>query len=138
MTAFYDALGLGLEEMSLITGNEQKWIISLTDGLDNASAHYSIKNSEKTFFNKIFRMGKESIQGFIKKSLININLIIVGIGHELEQVEGDFINLINDLPRGKYIPIKDQHQVDKAIENAFTEVRELMAQVDIEGFSIDS
>ena len=137
MTAFYDALGLALEDIGSIVGNDQKWIISLTDGLDNSSKNYGIKDKKPTLFTKIFGVHPTPVQQYIKKSLLNVNLIIVGIGQELEKVEGDFTNLISELPRGKYIPIKEQYQVEKAIENAFKEVQELMAQVDIEGFSFD-
>lgn len=136
-TAFYDALGMSLEEMAGIVGNEQKWIISLTDGLDNASRRYGIRSKEPNLLQRLFKQGDNSVQYFIKKNLLNVNLIIVGIGQELERVEGDFVNLVHELPRGKYIPIKEQGQVEKSIAKAFQEVQEMMAQVDIEGFSFD-
>ena len=41
-TAFYDALGDAMKVLADIKGSEQRWLIALTDGLDNASDQYTI------------------------------------------------------------------------------------------------
>lgn len=137
MTAFYDALGKALEDLTQVKGNEQRWVIALTDGLDNSSERFTIYERRPNLLQKIFGYDDPSIQGFLKESLLNANLVIVGVGRELAKVEDDLRRLAEQSPRGKYIAIADSYNIGEAIQQAFREVTVLMAQVDVEGFNVD-
>jgi tetratricopeptide (TPR) repeat protein len=135
-TAFYDALGDAIKQLHRVQGNEQKWIIALTDGLDNTSDEFTIVEQEKKgLFSK--KPKDKSIQAFLRETMLNANLIIVAVGDELRAVEEPLKKLCNETPRGKYIGISSTRNVGKAISEAFHEVKDLLAQVDIEGFDVD-
>jgi tetratricopeptide (TPR) repeat protein len=134
-TAFYDALGDAITELNQRTGNQHKWVIALTDGLDNASNEFTI---DKVPSGGLFRKSsKISLHRFLHNTMLNANLIIVAVGDELQAVEFDLKKLCDETPRGKYIGISSRMDASKAIREAFHEVKDLMAQVDIEGFDID-
>jgi tetratricopeptide (TPR) repeat protein len=134
-TAFYDALGDAMKVLADIKGSEQRWLIALTDGLDNASDTYTIHQKKRRGF---FRGFDNSIQAIIRSSLLNVNLIIIAVGDELQRVETDLRRLTDESPRGHYIGISDRQNVRPAIEQAFLQVREILAQVDVEGISFDT
>lgn len=135
-TAFYDALGDALKQLHEVKGNEQKWVIALSDGLDNTSERFTIGATEKKGLFKQ-KTGRKSIEEYIRETMLNANLIIVGIGEELAAVEDQLEKLCTDTPRGKYISIESGRAVDKAIEEAFYHVKDLLAEVEIEGFTVD-
>ena len=132
-TAFYDALGDAMEILAEVKGSEQRWLIALTDGLDNASDRYTIVQRKKGFLKPRDR----SIQRVIRESLLNVNLIIIAVGDELQRVEEDLRRLTQESPRGHYLGIPDRVEVRGAIERAFLQVRDILAQVDVEGISFD-
>ena len=134
-TAFYDALGDAMKVLADIKGSEQRWLIALTDGLDNASDQYTITQRKRT---GMFGVRDNSIQALIRESLLNVNLIIIAVGDELQRVEADLRRLTDESPRGHYIGIPDRRDVRPAIEQAFLQVRDILAQVDVEGISFDT
>ncbi|MHA1989458.1 MAG: tetratricopeptide repeat protein [Candidatus Hodarchaeales archaeon] len=148
MTAFYDALGDALVGMSDFRGNEQRWVIALTDGEDNRSTQFHIKSrrfgtslwSIITSFWKDASVDKDtiddsSIQGYMQKHLLNLNLIILGIG-ELSYAN-DLRRITDESPRGMYISIGGgQGSIDE-LSKAFSKVDEMMAEIDVEGLQID-
>ncbi len=133
-TAFYDALGDAMKVLAEVKGSEQRWLIALTDGLDNASDHYNIHQRKRK---GLFGGVDNSIQALIRDSLLNVNLIIIAVGNELQRVEKDLRRLTDESPRGHYIGITDRRDVRVAIEQAFLQVRDILAQVDVEGISFD-
>ncbi|MFW9997760.1 MAG: tetratricopeptide repeat protein [Candidatus Odinarchaeota archaeon] len=137
VTAFYDAVGDGIEILERKKGNEQKWLIALTDGEDNSSERYTIKDKRPGLLERLFpsiKLGLTSIPGYIRETLLNVNLIIIGVGSEVFTIERDLSQLCADSPRGKYIPLAGD-DVDRTIEEAFEEVSEEMARVEVEGFT---
>jgi hypothetical protein len=134
-TAFYDALGDAMKVLADIKGSEQRWLIALTDGLDNASDQYTITQRKRT---GMFGGKDNSIQAIIRESLLNVNLIIIAVGDELQRVEAALRRLTDESPRGHYIGIPTQRDVRPAIEQAFLQVRDILAQVDVEGISFDT
>jgi tetratricopeptide (TPR) repeat protein len=137
VTAFYDAVGDGIEILERKMGNEQKWLIALTDGEDNSSKLYTIKDKSSSFLERLFpsiKLGLRSIPGYIRETLLNINLIIIGVGSEVFAIERDLKQLCADSPRGKYISLAGG-DVDVTIEEAFEAVSEEMARVEVEGFT---
>ena len=133
-TAFYDALGDAMKVLADVKGSEQRWLIALTDGLDNASDDYTIHQPKRR---GVFGGADKSIQRVIRDSLLNVNLIIIAVGDELQRVEEDLRRLTEESPRGHYIAIPDRRDVRLAIEHAFLQVRDILAQVDVEGISFD-
>ncbi|MHA1166695.1 MAG: tetratricopeptide repeat protein, partial [Candidatus Hodarchaeales archaeon] len=138
VTAFYDAIGDALEIFARKPGNEQKWLVALTDGEDNSSVRYTIKEKGKSFIQKLFpslSFGKKSIPDFIRETMLNINIIIVGVGDGLYAIEQDMKDLCANSPRGRYIALTGR-DISQTIEEAFEEVRDEMARVDVEGFTV--
>jgi hypothetical protein len=133
-TAFYDALGDAMNLLAEVKGSEQRWLIALTDGLDNSSRDHTIKVSEGK---EIGSRGDKSIQGVLHRSLMNVNLIIIAIGDELGRVKRDLVRLTKESPIGKYIEITGRADTEKAITDAFRQVRRILAQADVEGIRFD-
>jgi len=118
-TAFYDALGLAVEMLKNSPKENQKWIVALTDGLDNFSTNYSAKTLAQYIFNLDFPL----------------NIILIGVGRELREVFTEMNLIVNSSIRGKYIPIYSEHNLSKLIADAFKRVKEIMASSEIEGFT---
>ncbi|MHA1975480.1 MAG: tetratricopeptide repeat protein [Candidatus Hodarchaeales archaeon] len=140
-TAFYDALGEALVFLNREKGNEQKWLIALTDGEDNSSQVYEISRlgSKGMWASFLKRIGaiNTSIPDFIDENLLTTNILIVGVGPEVRVIEHDLVELCNSTPRGKYIDVSNPRvRIEAAIEEAFTEIQEVMGEVDVEGFDI--
>jgi Mg-chelatase subunit ChlD len=120
-TMFYDAVAEGIQIIMNTPTDRQKWVIALTDGFDNCSVKYH----------------PENLTTFIKNLAQPINLILIGVGPELQQVANDFIKIVKSTPKGKYIPIYAAKNVAQQIEKAFQQVQQIMAFSEIEGFSPD-
>ena len=67
--------------------------------------------------------------------MLNINIIIVGVGDGLYAIEQDMKDLCANSPRGRYIALTGR-DISQTIEEAFEEVRDEMARVDVEGFTV--
>jgi hypothetical protein len=140
-TAFYDALGDALLFLNKEKGNEQKWLIALTDGEDNASNNFDITRFgyKGPFSALLAKIGTRSISipDFIDENLLTTNILIVGVGPEVRAIQHHLVELCNSTPRGKYIDVSNPGvRIEEAIDNAFTEIQEVMGEVDVEGFDI--
>lgn len=135
-TAFYDALGDALNILADRKGNEQRWIIALTDGEDNASRRFSIVQRQQSLLGSLLGIKDKSIQRYIKESFLNINLIVIGVGGALNRVEKEIETLCKEAPRGKYIAIREPGRAHRAIADAFVQVKEMLSQVDVEGVDV--
>ncbi len=118
-TAFYDALGLAIEMLNNTPMENQKWIVALTDGLDNFSKNYSAR----------------TLSQYITKLDYPLNIILIGVGRELREVFTEMSLIVNSSIRGKYIPIYSEQNLSKLIADAFKRVKEIMASSEIEGFT---
>ncbi len=118
-TAFYDAMGLAIDMLKDSPSESQKWIVALTDGLDNCS----------------MRFHSESLAKYIKNITFPLNIILIGVGRELREVFYDMNLIVHSSMRGKYIAIYQESQVEKLIEDAFQRVKQIMASSEIEGFA---
>ncbi len=137
-TSFYDALGDAFNILANRTGNEQRWIIALTDGEDNSSRRYNITQRSQGLLSSLLGIKDKSIQKLISESFLNINLIVIGVGRGLRRIENKIIRLTKEAPRGKYIPIHQPGSAHRAIQNAFHQVREMLSQVDVEGVDFEN
>jgi len=156
-TAFYDALGRALEELEKIESSEHRWIIALTDGQDNSSKKYSLDVVEGIFTEKdrMKRNRPLTIEGFIRDHHLDVNLLIIGVGHELKDRAdikrrvkssrtGDLLtteelleSICEHIPQGQYISVVDSTNVKLDIERAFEKVGVLMAQLEVGGTTVD-
>ncbi|MHA1986250.1 MAG: tetratricopeptide repeat protein [Promethearchaeota archaeon] len=125
-TALYEAIAYAigiLNKAPLIQGQEtqerQKWVITLTDGEDNAS--------KGGFTSK-------RISTLVKNINPPLNFILIGVGPELKKVHRKMTQMVNATPLGKYITIYSAKNVQKRIADAFKRVKEIMASSEIEGF----
>jgi Mg-chelatase subunit ChlD len=118
-TAFYDALGQGIDSLKNTPEDRQKWLVSLTDGMDNSSQ----------------RFNANSLAEYIKSLGYQLHIIIIGVGPELKQVSSQIITVVNATQQGKYIPIYSTQNVTQRIQEAFKQVKEIMAASEIEGFT---
>ncbi|MFX1517588.1 MAG: tetratricopeptide repeat protein [Promethearchaeota archaeon] len=137
VTAFFDAIGDALIFLNEEKGNEQKWIIALSDGEDNASKRFAIRRfSRDNFLTRLFsKAALTSIPDFIDENLLTVNLIIIGIGPEVRAIEPELRELCETTPRGKYIDVSyPRTRIEDAIDQAFEEISETMAEVDVEAF----
>ena len=79
--------------------------------------------------------GLPVIEGeYIEENLISMNLLLIGIGKELIPIETDLRRLCTRSTQGRYIPVRDTHNAKKAIQHAFREVSDLLAQINVEDF----
>ncbi len=117
-TMFYDALGTAIAMLQNSPPENQKWIVALTDGLDNCSSKYH----------------PGTIAKLIKSLNYPLNIILIGVGKELREVYNEMNIIVSASIRGKYIPIYSEARVSKSIEEAFMRVKEIMASSEIEGF----
>ncbi|MFW9982353.1 MAG: cache domain-containing protein [Candidatus Thorarchaeota archaeon] len=156
-TAFYDALGRALEELEKIESSEHRWVIALTDGQDNSSKKYSLDLLEGilTESDRLKRKRPLTIEGFIRDHHLDVNLLIIGVGHELNEradtkrrirssTTGDPItteelleSICVSIPQGQYISVVDSTNVKLDIERAFEKVGVLMAQLEVGGTTTD-
>jgi len=118
-TAFYDAVGLAVEMLNNSPKENQKWIVALTDGLDNFSQKYSAR----------------TLAQYISTLDYPLNIILIGVGRELREVFTEMDLIVNSSIRGKYIPIYSEQNLSKSIADAFKRVKEIMASSEIEGFT---
>ena len=81
--------------------------------------------------NRENRMG---LNEYLSDNLMALNLIIIGIGEELLSLEPKFKKICETSDQGKYISVHEASNARRAIQNAFQEVSELMAQINVEDF----
>ncbi|MHA2199758.1 MAG: tetratricopeptide repeat protein [Candidatus Thorarchaeota archaeon] len=156
-TAFYDALGRALEELERIESSEHRWIIALTDGQDNSSKKYSLDTLEGilTERDRMKRKRPLTIEGFIRDHHLDVNLLIIGVGQELNDradtkrrikssrtgrhitTEELLESICVSIPQGQYISVVDSTNVRLDIERAFEKVGVLMAQLEVGGTTTD-
>lgn len=124
-TCLYDTIAYGIDILlnaPQLQGEEpqerQKWIVTLTDGLDNLSKQYNTRKIAK----------------YVKGINPPLNFILIGVGPELKQVHRKMTEMVDATPRGRYITIYSAKNVQKRIAEAFTRVKEIMASSEIEGF----
>lgn len=156
-TAFYDALGAALESLDTIESSEHRWVIALTDGQDNSSQKFSLDFAEGIFTEKD-RMKKrraQTIEGFIRDNHLDVNLILIGVGRELQKpadtkrrivskktgrqitTEELLESVCDNIPQGQYLSVVDSTDVKTDIERAFEEVGVMMAQMEVGGTTTD-
>ncbi|MFX0098390.1 MAG: tetratricopeptide repeat protein [Candidatus Hodarchaeota archaeon] len=132
-TAFYDALGEGVDFLNQSGTNEQKWVIALTDGQDNASAVFTLDQmtprQEK-------HMVVKSLGNYINNNFLSLNVIIVGVGREMLRFENDLKRFVGEVKRGKYIAVDDVSMVEERIQEAFKKIGEILSQMEMEKFEI--
>jgi hypothetical protein len=115
--------------------DEHKWVITLTDGMDNQSNIFSLKDRRYKGFLKFMNADPRIGLGeYIEENLITMNLLLIGIGKDLIPIEADLKNLCDRSVQGRYISVRDTHNVKIAIQNAFREVSSLLAQINVEDF----
>ncbi|MFW9793328.1 MAG: hypothetical protein ACFFEE_03410, partial [Candidatus Thorarchaeota archaeon] len=156
-TAFYDALGRALEELEKIESSEHRWVIALTDGQDNSSKKYSLDVLEGiiTERDRMKRKRPLTIEGFIRDHHLDVNLLIIGVGQELNDradtkhriksaktgqpitTEELLQSICDRIPQGQYISVVDSTDVRLDIERAFERVGVLMAQLEVGGTTVD-
>jgi len=154
-TAFFDALGKALEDLNLIESSEHRWVIALTDGQDNSSVRYSLDALQgiSTEKDRQRKKGRSTIESFIRNNHLDVNLIIIGVGEELNKAidkpvrsrvtgrqmnfEGLLRSVCESIPQGKYLSVVDSRNVQLDIEKAFKEVGVLMAQLEVGGATDD-
>nr|MDO8109293.1 cache domain-containing protein [Candidatus Sigynarchaeota archaeon] len=132
-TAFYDSLGVAIDFLNKNGGNEQKWIIALTDGQDNSSTRFTVIPLSP-FQQKLQKV--TSLGTSINDNLLALNMIIVGIGNELRLVEANLRELVGSIKRGTYIPVPESGDVSKQIKSAFHEIGEILAEMEVENFDV--
>lgn len=134
-TALYDAIGDSFEILNDVPGNAHKWIIALTDGLDNKSLSFSLKDRKHVgwtnFLNADRRVG---LGEYIRDNLLNVNLALIALDREIQPMEAALRDLCNRFEGGRYIPVYDLSNATVAIRDAFKKVSELLAQVTVEEF----
>jgi Mg-chelatase subunit ChlD len=118
-TAFYDALGQAIDKLCTINDDKQKWIVALTDGVDNQSIKHTSRSLAKII---------ESVD-------FALNLVVIGVGPELSMIEYEISRIVNATTLGRYIPIYSERNVAQEIEKAFKKVQDMMASSEIEGFN---
>ena len=156
-TAFYDGLGRALEELEKIESSEHRWVIALTDGQDNSSKKYSLDALEGilTERDRMKRKRPLTIEGFIRDLHLDVNLLIIGVGQELNEradtkrrikssktgqhitTEELLESICTSIPQGQYISVVDSTNVKLDIERAFEKVGVLMAQLEVGGTTTD-
>lgn len=134
-TALFDAVGDALEIVNQRVGNEHKWIITLTDGMDNTSKKYNIADRRYSGMWKFMNSDKRVGLGeYIEENLLNVNLIIIGLDDEIRQIEPQLRALCERNQQGRYIAVPNLYDTKNAIQQAFQEVQELLAQINVEDF----
>jgi tetratricopeptide (TPR) repeat protein len=119
MTRFYDAVATAISMLQNRPPERARWVVALTDGFDNSSTDYN----------------PDKLIKYLKSLARPINLILIGVGPELQQVAPDFTRIVEASSRGKYIPIYSSKNMGNLIEKAFKTVQEIMASAEIEGFT---
>ena len=134
-TALFDAIGDSFNLINQRISDEHKWVIALTDGMDNQSSNFNLKDRRfkgfLKFMNSDHRIG---LGEYIEENLITMNLLLIGIGKDLIPIETDLKNLCARSVQGRYISVRDTHNAKIAIQNAFQEVSNLLAQINVEDF----
>ncbi len=134
-TALYDAIGDAFAILNDVAGNAHKWVIALTDGLDNSSHKFSLKDRKHvgwtTFLNRDRRVG---LGEYIHANLLNVNLALIALDKEIVPMEEDLRALCDRFEGGKYIPVYDLRNTTEAIRQAFKKVSDLLAQISVEEF----
>ena len=134
-TAMFDAIGDSFNLVNQRISDEHKWVIALTDGMDNQSNQFNLHDRQYKGFWKFMNTDKRIGLGeYIEENLISMNLLVIGIGNELIPIEGDLKKICDRSVQGRYIPVHDSQNAKKAIQNAFQEVSNLMAQINVEDF----
>ncbi|MCK5239327.1 MAG: tetratricopeptide repeat protein [Candidatus Thorarchaeota archaeon] len=154
-TAFYDALGKALQDLDLVESSEHRWVIALTDGQDNSSERFSldILKGIRTQKQRQKRKRPLTVEGFMRDTHLDVNLIIMGVGEELRSpIEANvrsertgqrmtFEELLESvcesIPQGQYFSVVDSRDVRLDIEKAFQEIGVLMAQLEVGGTTDD-
>ncbi len=134
-TAFFDAVGDSFDLINRKVSDEHKWIIALTDGMDNQSNSFSLYDRQyKGFFSFMNQDKRIGLGEYITENLMSMNLIIIGIGKELIPIEPKLGEICSRNDQGRYISVHDLYNTTTAIQNAFGEVSDLLAQINVEEF----
>jgi Mg-chelatase subunit ChlD len=154
-TAFYDALGAALQELDQVESSEHRWVIALTDGQDNSSDEFSLDYLEGVFLEKHRQKRRElaSVEAFIRRRHLDVNLIVIGVGQELRSyieenirsprtgrrltIEELLQSICENVPQGQYLSVVDSVDVESDIQKAFQEAAVLMAQLEVGGSTVD-
>ncbi len=150
-TAFYDALGRALEELDRIPSSEHRWVIAITDGQDNSSKVYTL-DALAGIDRKKDKSGKvRTIEEFIRRTQLDVNLIVIGVGKELRMpvqtarppispktgkkmdIEELLKTLCENIPQGQYISVVDSLNIKRDMAAAFQQVAVMMAQLEVGG-----
>ncbi len=134
-TALYDAIGDSFNLINQRISDEHKWNIILSDGMDNQSLKFNLWDRKYKGFLKFLNPDKRMGLGeFIEENLMTMNLIIIGLGKELIPIENDLKIICDKSIQGRYIPVHNLYNTREAINNAFLEVSDLLAQINVEEF----
>ena len=154
-TAFYDALGRALQELDKVESSEHRWVIALTDGQDNSSDEFALDYLKGIFLEKHRQKRRDAntIEAFIRKRHLDVNLIVIGVGQELRSsieqnirsprtgrrltIEELLQSICENVPQGQYLSVVDSIDVESDIQKAFQEAAVLMAQLEVGGSTID-
>jgi len=103
--------------------------------MDNQSYKFSLKDRKFKDFLKFLNSDKRIGLGeYIEENLITMNLLLIGIGKGLIPIEAELKRLCARSVQGRYIPVRETHNAKKAIQHAFREVSDLLAQINVEDF----
>ncbi|MHA1561714.1 MAG: tetratricopeptide repeat protein [Promethearchaeota archaeon] len=134
-TALFDAIGDSFNLINQRISDEHKWVIALTDGMDNQSNNFNLNDRRYKGFWKFLNSDQRIGLGeYIEENLITMNLLLIGIGKDLIPIEPELKNLCARSVQGRYISVRDTHNAKIAIQNAFQEVSSLLAQINVEDF----
>ncbi len=155
-TAFYDALGRALENLDKIPSSEHRWVIAITDGQDNRSKIYTLDALAGRDRKKDQKKSKvRTIEGLIRQTQLDVNLIVIGVGNELRQtVQAPFVptspktgkkmnieellmTLCENVPQGQYISVVNSQNIKRDMAAAFQQVAIMMAQLEVGGTLTD-
>ena len=131
-TAFFDAVGLAAEQLMKVTEPGQRWLVALTDGMDNQSNVYGTKKLKEEWNSR-----KREIERLIANSPVPIKLVIIGV--RCEKRYDDILEAIcKDIPEAEFLPVDRGGDVRLAIVREFEKVEQkIMAQLEIGGTQID-
>ncbi|MHA1781700.1 MAG: cache domain-containing protein [Candidatus Thorarchaeota archaeon] len=131
-TAFFDAVGLAAKKLMAITEPGQRWIVALTDGMDNQSSKYGTKKLKSEWNSR-----KTEIEKVLRESPVPIKLVIIGVRCE-KKYDKILQAICDDIPDAEFLPVDRGGDVRLAIQRQFEQVEQkLMAQLEIGGTQVD-
>ncbi len=117
-TAFYDALGEALSHLKSEGGSDVLWVVALTDGEDNSSQKFNV-GQPGWFFTW------ENIVTYNNRLGVDINLIIIGVGADVQE---NILQIICENARmGRYIRVEEtaDSRIGAAIKDAYVQVEKI-------------